>query len=75
MVEEISSEDLEQLEDALEQVAEKQMELKLEQQELAALKEDVQEYQEVSSNINNNALFIHLQSSGTAAPFTGVYTH
>ena len=48
MVEEISSEDLEQLEDALELVAEKQMELKLEQQELAALKEDVQEYQEVS---------------------------
>ena len=46
MIEEITSEDLEQLEDALEQAAEKQMELKLEQQELAALKEDVQDYQE-----------------------------
>ena len=48
LVEEISSKDLEHLEDALEHVADKQMELKLEQQELAALKEDVNEYKEVS---------------------------
>jgi len=48
IVEEISSKDLEHLEDALEQVADEKKGLKLEQQDLDALKEDVHEYHEVS---------------------------
>ena len=48
VVEEISSKDLEHLEDALEQVADEKKGLKLEQQDLDALKEDVHEYHEVS---------------------------
>lgn len=49
MAAEIHSTDLEQIEDALEHVAHKKMDLKIEVEELKTLKEDVSDYKEVRS--------------------------
>ncbi len=49
-VKEISSEDLEKVEDIIEKVAEEKQ-ISLEEEELHALKEDVQEYKEVRGHM------------------------